>query len=46
MESLKPKLNGKYLAHNPTGELVKVITKVIKYKKNKSYETKSRTNTK
>ena len=44
MKSLSPKLNGRFLSHNPTGELVKVITKVITNKKNKSYESNSRKN--
>ena len=34
----------RYLAHNPTGELLWVITKLIKNKKNKSYESNSRKN--
>ena len=46
MKSIPSKLNGRFLAHNPTGELVRVITKVITNKKNKSYESKSRANTK
>jgi hypothetical protein len=46
MKSIPPKLHGRFLAHNPTGELVRVITKVITNKKNKSYESKSRANTK
>jgi len=34
----------RYIAHNPTGELLWAITKAIKNKKNKSYESNSRTN--
>ena len=37
----------RYIAHNPTGELVWAITKKIKSikkQKNKSYETNSRAN--
>ena len=41
---LPRKSRTRYIAHNPTGELVWVITKYIKNKQNKSYESNSRTN--
>jgi hypothetical protein len=44
MRSLPPKSRLRHLTHNPTGELIWVITKAIKKIKNKSYESKSRKN--
>jgi hypothetical protein len=40
MKSIPPKSRLRYLAHNPTGELVKVITKEVKRKLELSKESK------
>lgn len=46
MNSLPPKSKLKYIAHNPTGELIRIFTEKIKTKKNIGYESNSRTNSK
>ena len=43
---LPRKSRTRYIAHNPTGEFVWAITKCLKHKKNKSYESNSRTTSK
>ena len=44
MKSIPLRSRLRHLAHNPTGELLWAITKAIKNKKNKSYESNSRKN--
>jgi len=36
----------KHIAHNPTGELIRIITEKFKENKKRGYETNSRTNSK
>ena len=44
MKALPPKSNLRYIAHNPTAHLIEVLNKSCKNKKNKSYESNSKSN--
>ena len=44
MKAIPSKSKLKHIAHNPTGELVRIITEILKNKKNTGYESNSRTN--
>jgi hypothetical protein len=46
VKSIPQKSKLKYIAHNPTGELMRVLIKEFKKRKIKGYEINSRTNSK